>query len=299
MAESRAGVEWPTVALIAACYVVWALGTTWMAGFWLPLGMAVTVLALALHSSIQHEVLHGHPFPGRFWNAVTVFPALGLVYPYGRFRDLHLEHHRDERLTDPYDDPESNFMDPAVWQGLSPAAKTLLRMNNTLAGRMALGPAIGTWSFLRGDLRALRAGDRAVARDWLLHLAGFVPVAWWLATVAQMPAWAYLASAYAALSVLKIRTFLEHRAHEIARGRSVVVEHGGILGFLFLNNNLHAVHHAKPSQAWYRLPAIWRENRAEFLRRNEGYLYPSYGDIFRRHFLRAKDPVPHPLYRGK
>ena len=299
MAESRAGVEWPTLALIAACYVVWALGTTWMAGLWLPLGMAVTVLALALHSSIQHEVLHGHPFPGRFWNAVTVFPALGLVYPYGRFRDLHLEHHRDERLTDPYDDPESNFMDPAVWQGLSPAAKTLLRMNNTLAGRMALGPAIGTWSFLRGDLRALRAGDRAVARDWLLHLAGLVPVAWWLGTVAQMPAWAYLASAYAALSVLKIRTFLEHRAHEIARGRSVVVEHGGILGFLFLNNNLHAVHHAKPSQAWYRLPAIWRENRAEFLRRNEGYLYPSYGDIFRRHFLRAQDPVPHPLYRGK
>lgn len=299
MAESRAGVEWPTLALIAACYVVWALGTTWMAGLWLPLGMAVTVLALALHSSIQHEVLHGHPFPSRFWNAVTVFPALGLVYPYGRFRDLHLEHHRDERLTDPYDDPESNFMDPAVWQGLSPAAKTLLRMNNTLAGRMALGPAIGTWSFLRTDLRALRAGDRAVARDWILHLAGLVPVAWWLATVAQMPLWAYLASAYAALSVLKIRTFLEHRAHEIARGRSVVVEHGGILGFLFLNNNLHAVHHAKPSQAWYRLPAIWRENRAEFLRRNEGYLYPSYGDIFRRHFLRAKDPVPHPLYRGK
>ena len=49
---------------------------------------------------------------------------------------------------------------------------------------------------------------------------------------------------------------------------------------------------------WYRLPAVYAAGREEFLRRNEGYLYPSYGAIFRRHLLRAKDPVPHPLRPG-
>ena len=31
-------------------------------------------------------------------------------------------------------------------------------------------------------------------------------------------------------------------------------------------------------------------------RRNEGYRYASYGEVFRRYFLKAKDPVPHPVW---
>ncbi|MDH5531470.1 MAG: fatty acid desaturase, partial [Paracoccaceae bacterium] len=113
---------------------------------------------------------------------------------------------------------------------------------------------------------------------------------------ANMPVWAYILSAYGALSILKIRTFLEHRAHERARGRSVVVEGGMILPFLFLNNNLHCVHHSKPQVAWYKLPAVYAAGRDEYLRRNDGYRFSSYGEIFRRYFLKTKDPVPHPLW---
>lgn len=292
------GPDWPTVALIVACYGIWLIGTTWAAALWLPLGVALVALALVLHSSLTHEVLHGHPFRSRAVNEALMFPAIGLCFPYGRFRDTHLAHHQDERLTDPYDDPESNFFDPAVWVRLGPLAQALLRANNTLAGRMVLGPAIGVCSFVATDFRAIRTGDRAVLRDWLLHAAGLVPVIWWL-SMAAMPVWSYGLAVYLSMSVLKIRTYLEHRAHEVARGRTVVVERGGILGFLFLYNNLHAVHHAKPNQPWYRLPAMWRQGKADWLRRNEGYFYPSYAAIFRRHFIRAKDPVPHPLWTGR
>jgi fatty acid desaturase len=97
------------------------------------------------------------------------------------------------------------------------------------------------------------------------------------------------------MSVLKVRIFLEHRAHEEAPGRTVVVERGGILGFLFLYNNLHIVHHSRPRLPWYRLPALYAAEREAFLERNRGYSYGSYGEIFRRYFLSAKDPVPHPL----
>jgi fatty acid desaturase len=77
----------------------------------------------------------------------------------------------------------------------------------------------------------------------------------------------------------------------------VVIEDRGPLAFLFLNNNLHVVHHMHPRVAWYRLPALYRARADHYLARNDGYRYASYAEVFRRHFLRAKDPVPHPLWK--
>ncbi|MFM2354699.1 MAG: hypothetical protein RLZZ528_435 [Pseudomonadota bacterium] len=293
--EKAVGVEWPTVLLLVASYLAWGVATTWLAGWSLPLAVLVATLTVTLHSSLQHEVLHGHPTRHSALNEAMVFLPVGFVFPYRRFRDLHLEHHRDEFLTDPYDDPESNFLDPAVWTRLPRWRRALLRFNNSLGGRMLVGPAIGALGFWAGDARRIAAGERDVQLAWALHLAGMVPLVWWLWTDA-MPGWAYAIAAYAGLSILKVRTFLEHRAHERARGRSVVIEQQGILSFLFLNNSFHAVHHCKPGVAWYRLPAIYREHREDFLRRNDGYTFTSYGEVFRRYFLRAKDPVPHPLW---
>jgi len=70
------------------------------------------MLAAAMHSSLCHEALHGHPTRLKWLNEALVFAQLSLVIPYGRFHDLHLVHHTDENLTDPYDDPESNYRDP-------------------------------------------------------------------------------------------------------------------------------------------------------------------------------------------
>lgn len=289
------GLEWPTLLLLAGCYLVWALATTWVATWSLPAAVALAALTVTLHSSLQHEVLHGHPTGNAVLNEALVFLPVGFVFPFRRFRDLHLDHHRDEFLTDPYDDPESNFLDPKVWAALPVWRRALLRFNNSLAGRMLVGPAIGAVSFWMSEARLIAAGNREVRLAWALHLAGMVPLVWWLWTDA-MPGWAYAIAAYAGLSILKIRTFLEHRAHERARGRSVVIERQGLLSFLFLNNSFHAVHHAKPGAAWYLLPGIYRENRDDYLRRNDGYAFRSYGEVFRRYFLRAKDPVPHPLW---
>ncbi|EAQ01917.1 fatty acid desaturase family protein [Pseudooceanicola batsensis HTCC2597] len=291
--------EWPTLALIGLTYAAIAVGTTTLAVWSLPTAVLLTGVAISLHGSLCHEVIHGHPFRNRRLNEVLVGPAVGLIVPYLRFRDTHLAHHRDENLTDPYDDPESNFWDPAVWHRMARWQKAVMRANNTLAGRMILGPAIGTLCFIRLDWRAARAGDRGVARGWLWHIPALVPVVLWLALVAEMPVWAYLLAAYLAHALQKIRTFLEHRAHERARGRTVIVEDRGPLAWLFLNNNLHVVHHAHPNRPWYELPALYARHRERFLRRNDGYRYRSYAQIFRSHFLRAKDQVPHPLWQPR
>lgn len=288
--------EWPTLGLFVICVAVWGLAVFYISDLSVPLAMLCLLPALVLHSSLSHEILHGHPFPDRRASEALGLIQPGLFIPYLRFRDTHLAHHTDARLTDPYDDPESNYLDPEVWQRLSRGTQMLLRFNNTLLGRMTVGPMVAQVAFMRADVRAVRAGDWQVARGWLIHLPGLALVLWAVAQ-SPMPLWAYVLAAYGALAVLKIRTFLEHQAHAQARGRTVLIEDRGPLAFLFLNNNLHVVHHMHPRVPWYRLPKLYRENKARYLARNDGYFYRSYAQIFARHFLCAKDPVAHPLWR--
>jgi fatty acid desaturase len=287
-------IECPTLLVLLGTYGFWALGTTAAYALSPALGILLTGIAIAQFSSLQHEILHGHPFPSRRVNEALAFPAFTLTVPFGRFRDTHLAHHHDPILTDPYDDPESNYLDPVVWAGLPTLTKALFKFNNTLLGRVTLGPILGNFLWLASEWRLIRKGEPGLRRDWALHLAGLVPVVLWL-WAAAMPWWAYLLAAWIGHGLLKIRTYLEHRAHEAARARTVVVEDRGPLALLFLNNNLHVVHHMHPNVAWYRLPGVYAANRDHYLRRNDGYVYRSYLDIFRAHLFRAKDPVPHPL----
>jgi fatty acid desaturase len=294
MDRNGQGVEWPTLLLLALTYVVWATGTLiWQDSA--ALSLILTGIAIAQFSSLQHEALHGHPFRNETVNEALVFPGLSLFVPYRRFRDTHLQHHFDPALTDPYDDPESNFLDPALWEKQSRLVQWVERLNNTLAGRMLIGPVLGTWRFVAADVAQARTDPR-VAPAWVAHGAGVALVLAWLWAVGTMPLWAYVLAVYLAFALLRIRTFLEHRAHVTPRGRTVVIEDRGPLSLLFLNNNFHVVHHMHPAVPWYRLPALYAQRRDHFLRRNDGYLYRSYGEIFRSYLWKAKDTVPHPIW---
>jgi len=298
MPTPRPAIEALTLAILAATYALWGLGTTALFAWSPAAGVVLTAITIAQFSSLQHEALHGHPCRSGGLNAALVFPALTVFIPYGRFKTTHLAHHHDPVLTDPYDDPESNYLDPAVWARLPGAARWVLRINNTLLGRMVVGPPLSCISFALADLRLIRAGAAGVLGDWLLHLGGLGLVVAWV-WPAPISAGGYLLAVWGGLGLVKIRTFLEHRAHGLARARTVIIEDRGPLALLFLNNNLHAVHHCHPEVAWYDLPRRYAANRAHYLARNEGYCYRSYGQIFRRHLLAAKDPVPHPFYQGK
>lgn len=289
------GIEWPTLGVAAVCIVLMPLITYFSDSFPLVLSLLALGIVLALQSSLQHEVLHGHPFSSEALNELLVFLPAGLFVPYRRFKDTHLQHHYDPDLTDPYDDPESNFLDPKTWDQMGPIHRLIYRMNNTMCGRMVLGPAVGLICFYKSDLHEISRGNKGVVMAYALHFMGLIPLVWWLYTFSTMPFWAYFCAAYFGMSLLKIRTFLEHQAHEKVPGRTVIIEDRGPLSFLFLNNNFHSVHHAHPKAVWYRLPQLYALRREEYLRMNQGYLFESYGDVFRRFLFKAKDPVPHPL----
>jgi len=289
-------VEWPTLGLLGLCTLAWVCGV-FVLSLW-STGAAILLLALAiaLHSSLTHEVLHGHPFRNQWLNEALVWVQPNLAVPYWRFRDTHLAHHMDANLTDPYDDPETNYLDPALWGGLSGVARAIYRFNNTLFGRILLGPLIGQVAFVKADWAQRRTASVALA--WLAHIPGVLLVIW-LVSLSPLPIWAYLIAAYAGLSVIRIRTFLEHQAHEKTRGRTVIIEGKCPLAWLFLFNSLHVVHHTHPNVPWYDLPRLYARNRETYVRRNEGYVYRSYAQIFRQYFFKAKDPVPHPLWPSK
>lgn len=286
--------EWPTLLILAGCYAIWGLGL-WLWSSAPILSVLLAGFGVALHSSLQHEVIHGHPFKTQWLNEALVFPALSIFISYLRFKDTHLQHHFDPALTDPYDDPESNYMDPAVWARLSPMMQGLCRINNTLAGRMVIGPVLGVINFLLQDARKMRRGAPRLWLSYALHLVGvalvLVALSW-----AAMPFWAYLLAAYMGAAILKIRTYLEHRAHDLPRGRTVIVEDRGLLSYLFLNNNFHLVHHCMPNVPWYDLPRLYHDRKEQFRRRNGAYIYRSYAQIFRQYLWRVKDPVPHPIW---
>ncbi len=286
--------EWPTLGLIILCYGLWAV-----AGFALypvvpVLALALMAVMAALHSSLVHECLHGHPTRRRLINEALVTLPLSLAYPYRRYKATHLAHHHDERLTDPFDDPESYYRARWQYDRLPGLLKRLLAVNNTLLGRMVLGPWLVAGAFLLDEARLLRSDAPGVRRAWAIHLPAMALV---LALVWAMgiPLWLYvLAVCWPGLALIAIRTFAEHQWHETPEGRTIIVERSP-LAWLFLNNNLHIVHHKTPSAPWYALPRLYRERREEWQAMNGGYVFPNYLALWRRWGLWAKEPVVHPV----
>jgi fatty acid desaturase len=233
--------EWPTWLALVVCYAAWGLLMANHAalGLWMFPPLAVTV---AFHSSLQHEILHGHPTRNAMVNEALVWLPLGLYIAYRRFRDLHLTHHNDNRLTDPYDDPESFYVAEGDYARLGPVMRGLLAFNGTFAGRMLIGPALSLFGWWRTEFRAGWAGDRDIRNAWAHHAAGLVlvvPLIWALG----VPLWQYmLFAAYPGISLIMIRSFIEHRANDAPKMRTAIVEAGPFFSLLFLNNNLHRVH---------------------------------------------------------
>lgn len=286
--------EWPTLGLIVLCYGLWLA-----AGFWLwplhpALALAVMAVMAALHSSLVHECLHGHPTRNRTLNEALVALPLSLVYPYRRYKATHLAHHNDARLTDPFDDPESYYK--ARWRAATMPRwlRAILVVNNTLVGRMLLGPWLGCAGFVASEWRGRR--DPRVRLAWALHLGAAVVVLVLVWAMGIAP-WLYLLGVvWPSMALISLRTFAEHRWHETPSGRTIIVERSP-LAWLFLNNNLHIVHHAHPSAPWYALPRLYAERRDHWRALTHGYVFPNYLALWRRWGLWPKEPVAHPAWR--
>lgn len=289
-------VGWPTLGVAAAVYTGFLLLTWHHAVLPWPLIAAAGALLATWQGSLQHEATHGHPTPWPAVNYALALPGFMLWLPFGVYRATHLRHHVDSRLTDPLEDPESFYVTPQEWARLGRLRRALLRAHNTLAGRMLLGPARAMGRLWREEVRRLWQGDRGHLRHWAWHLPAAGLVLGWAIGVCALPWWQYLLGfVYGGTALTLLRSFLEHRAAEAVGARTAVVEAGPLASLLYLNNNLHATHHAHPRRPWYELPALYRAEKAQTLARNGGYRFAGYGQIAARYLFRPKEPPVHPL----
>ncbi|MCP2121660.1 UNVERIFIED_ORG: fatty acid desaturase [Pantoea agglomerans] len=286
--------ELPTWLLIIAIYTGWF--TT--LAYWHTLGLLpATVLLIwftAWYMSLQHELIHGHPT--RFPRLNQLFGTLPLAvwYPYGLYRDSHLAHHHNDRLTVPVDDPESYYFTEQTWARFTPWQKRIIHVRNTFLGRLLLAPLLDIVQTLGSAVTAFRQLRLRAMLMWLVHGALLAGLVVWMRHVGFSPVWFVLAVSYPALALTKVRSFLEHRAADDPLARSVINEAGIFWQVLFLNLNYHSVHHDLPGVPWYGLKALYQQNRAVYQQRNHGFVVKGYGQWLRQFWDKAVDVTVHP-----
>jgi fatty acid desaturase len=288
--------EWRTVALVAAVYGGTAAVVAWhdRLGPWL----SVPLLAWfgAWHLSMQHEVLHGHPFRRQWANDLLGSVPVTLWIPYREFRVDHLLHHEAD-LTDPHLDNESFYVDPERYRRAGRILRAAWWANRTILFRIFVWSIVSTFAYVAGKFRKALAGDRSVALSLVQHFAGVATVLWLVVGMAGMPWWQYaLGVTYGGRILNAIRPFPEHRYVPGSDVRTAMVMAGPAMSLLMLNNNLHVAHHAKAGVAWYDVPRLSREMGAEQVAKEAGLHFPGgYLEVFRRFSFR---PVDAPVRRA-
>jgi fatty acid desaturase len=282
----------------------WGVATAVYGGFllvtWnfhaLPLWLAAPLAALLLawYNSLQHETIHGHPTRWKCANTALGAVPFALWLPYAVYRASHLRHHAEARdLTFPGRDPESHYLVAGGRGSLGLVGHALMRANCTLAGRLTLGPAIMMLRVWVGEF--LWRANHQPAGVWLRHLIGVVVVLGWVVGVCGISLPVYLgAIVYPSVSLALLRSFAEHRAAPLPRQRTAIVEAHPFWALLFLNNQLHFVHHQKPHLPWYELPQAWREMKSS-AQIDSGLMFPGgYRQIARKYLFRPFIAVEHP-----
>lgn len=294
---SIAGIEWQTALLAGVIYG----GFVFVTWFWQSLPVVVVIVAggwlVAWHGSLQHEVIHGHPTRNQSINDAIGWPPLSLWLPYAIYREGHLVHHRDEHLTDPIEDPESSYFTQAAWERMGRFGKLVAAWNMTLLGRLTIGPLVMIISFLAQEAILVANGDRKRAAIWLRHGLGVIAMLVWIVLICGMPLWLYLFGfVYVGAALTRLRSYAEHRYADHQDQRTAIVENSPLFGLLFLYNNLHVLHHQRPSIPWYRIPGLYRRHRTLLVSINGGLVYDGYLDVARRFFLAPHDDPRHPRH---
>ncbi len=290
--------EWQTWLLVVVVYAGWltclsvysALGP-------LPTGVMLVVIG-ALHLSMQHELLHGHPTRSAMINGLLAYLPISLLFPYPVYRQTHLAHHDNATLTLPGIDPESFYVSNKTWALSGSLARAYYTFNMTAVGRLLCGPTRSAVSLTRSMLRDAISGSATRTAIWLLHLLLVATILYWVDRQFQIPVWHYLIIAYLANSLAMVRSFYEHRAVEPESQRSVIMECGWPFRLLFLNNNYHFVHHEYPAAPWYRLGALYAEHRDAVLKKNGQFIYTGYHSWLLGQLLKPVDSPIHPFANG-
>jgi fatty acid desaturase len=289
-------IDGPTWLVALVLYSAWVV-LIWYAvrlPWWII--MPVGAYLIAWHFSLQHEAIHAFRGVPGWLRFAVVFAPIGLWFPFPLYRKSHSTHHRDVHLTIPGVDTESYYVRRAEWDAMGKFKRALAVANQTMAGRLLLGPCLRLLALADKELRRVARGDFAHVPHWIVHALALAALFWFISGVCRFPWWQYcLLIAYPGLGLGLLRAFTEHRAAEDSQQRTAAVESNVVFGLLYLYNNLHVVHHLKPTMPWYEIPGYYRQNRAALLRANGDFMYRGYAQLARRYLFTPVFSPVHPF----
>jgi fatty acid desaturase len=281
--------EWRTLLLAVAVYGLTALTvirydvlTPWL---------AVPFLAVlgAWHLSMQHEVLHGHPFKSQFLNDLIGSIPVTLWIPYLSYKKDHLEHHLAD-LTNPSLDNESYYVSQEKWDKAGAVRRTAWKLNRTILFRIFIWTIVSTITYVVSVLQRAVRGEKGDRLAVALHIVGVALVVY-LVSLSTMPLWVFaLGATYGGRILNAIRPFPEHKFQSGVETRTAMIMAGPFMSLLMLNNNLHIAHHDEPWVPWYGYQALARRVNAVERAREAGLLYEGgYAEVFRKFSFKPVD----------
>ena len=288
----RERAEWRTLLVVFAVYgltvltvVRYEVLTPWL---------AVPMLAIlgAWHLSMQHEVLHGHPFKNQFLNDAIGGIPVTLWIPYLAFKKDHHEHHLSD-LTNPALDNESYYVSQEQWDKAGRIRRAAWTANRTILFRMFVWTIVSTITYVLSVLKRAVRNEKSDRLAVALHVVGVAFVVY-LVSLSSMPLWQFaLGTLYGGRILNAIRPFPEHKYQSGVETRTAMIMAGRFMSLLMLNNNLHVAHHDEPGVPWYRYDKLMQRVNAVQRARDAGVLYEGgYAEIFRRFsFTPVDSPV--------
>lgn len=289
--------EGPTWLVVLALYGAWITLIAFHASlpWWIvaPVGTYI----VAWHFSLQHEAIHSFRSVPDWLRWAIAMPPLGLWLPFPLYYAAHRKHHQNTWLTVPGEDTESVYVTQARWALMSRARKALLIANQTLAGRVLIGPLLRLEKLVVRETARLATGDCSHVPHWIVHAVLVALLIWFISGVCGMPWWQYvLWIAWPAFGLGWVRSFIEHCYGERPGQRTGSVESNWFWGLLFLWNNLHVAHHLHPRMPWFEIPRFYREHRAKLLAHNGDYVFRGYWEVARRWLLKPAFLPVHPKH---
>jgi fatty acid desaturase len=287
--------ELPTWGVAIAIYASWATLLLNHEHVPWPIEALLAAYILAWHFSLQHEAIHGWRSLPNWLRTAIVWPPIGGWWPFELYKRSHSKHHRNTHLTYPGEDTETQYHKREDWSGYTPAFRAVLLFNQTLLGRLTVGPILRLRKLVLVESGKLKRGDFSDVPAWLGFFLGLACVLWFVTQVADMPVWHYyLAWVLPGISLGLLRAFIEHRWGDRPGERTASVESNWFFGLLFLWNNLHIVHHLYPTLSWFEIPGFWRRNREKLLTHNGHFIFSGYFEIARRWLLKPVFVPIHP-----
>ena len=290
--------ECPTWLLIIVTYSAWMILTYHYESIPLWISILTGSILVCLHGSLQHEAIHNHPTKIDWLNTTLVSFPLGIWMPYLLYKKFHLNHHETPKLSHPGLDTESFYVSQSTWNNIGPLAQSILWINQTILGRLIIGPPLFIITSIFTELKKVSSLSHERLTIYLNYVIFFIPTYYWIAIYCNINFLDYfLFIALPGHSLTMLRSYFEHKPGKNNSLSTAIIEGCPITRLVYLNNNYHLIHHLQQNLPWFKIKAEFEQNKEHYLNVNQHYYFKHHYELMIRYLFQPKDSPIHPHYK--